>query len=158
MTNDTEDVGSLLNELIEVCLDGEHGYRTAAADVKNSELQGIFLRYADQRAKFAKELKAEAQRLGVAPAETGTVSGALHRGWIELKAALTGSSIGSIVAACETGEDSADAAYGQAVDTAVPGQTRHIIEKQAGQVREAHQYMKHLKAETESGSAFQKNE
>jgi uncharacterized protein (TIGR02284 family) len=158
MTHEVSDVPALLNDLVEVCQDGEHGYLTAAGDVGNSELASIFGHYAEQRAKFAKELRAEITRLGGSPAEHGTVSGALHRGWINVKSALTGSGSGAVIAACETGEDSAAAKFEQALDTNIPGETRAIVARQAKQVREAHSHMLRLKKEAESGAVFQKNE
>jgi uncharacterized protein (TIGR02284 family) len=158
MTHEVADVPALLNDLVEVCQDGERGYLTAAGDVGNSELASIFRHYAEQRVKFAKELRAEIVRLGATAAERGTVSGALHRGWINVKAALTGSGSGAVIAACETGEDSAAAAFEQAVDTDIPGETRGIVERQAKQIREAHSHMLRLKKEAETGAVFQKNE
>jgi len=158
MTHEVDDIPALLNKLLEVCRDGEHGYRAAASDVKNSELAGIFEQYSQQRAKFAKELGAEIERLGGTPADHGTVTGALFRGWLNLKSAVTGSSSGAVIAACETGEDSAAAAFEQAVDSTIPGETRAIVTKQAKQIREAHSHMLRLKEEAESGVSFQKNE
>ena len=80
----------LLNELIHVCKDGEHGYRTAAEDVRNSQLQSVFSEYAKQRSSFARQLQAEVERLGGAATDSGTLTAAAHRGWMDLKAALSG--------------------------------------------------------------------
>lgn len=44
-----------LNELIRVSKDGERGYRTAAADVRNSQLQSVFEEYARQRSSCARQ-------------------------------------------------------------------------------------------------------
>ena len=46
-----------------------------------------------------------------------------------------------MVAACETGEDSAAASFEQAVDTTITGETREIAERQAKQIREAHSHL-----------------
>jgi uncharacterized protein (TIGR02284 family) len=149
MTHEAADIPALLNSLIEVCLDGEYGYLTAASDVDNTELAGIFRHYGEQRAKFTRELSAEVVRLGGEPVDHGTVTGAIHRGWINVKSALTGSGPEAMIAACETGEDSAAAAFEQAVDTNITGETREIVEKQAKQVREAHSHLLRLKKEQE---------
>lgn len=149
MTHDVDDVPALLNSLIEVCLDGEHGYLTAAADVNNSELASTFRQYGEQRAKFVKELSAEVVRLGGEPVNHGSVTGALHRGWLSVKSTLTGSSPEAIVAACETGEDSAAATFEQAVDTTITGETRAMVERQAKQIREAHSHLLRLKKDME---------
>jgi len=158
MTQEVSSVPALLNSLIEVCQDGEQGYLTAAKDVENSELASIFQHYAEQRAKFAKELTSEVDRLCGSAVDHGTVSGLIFRGWMNVKSALTGSSAGAVIAACETGEDSAAAAFENAAHTDIPGETRAIIERQGKQIREAHGHMLRLKKEAESGVTFPKNE
>jgi len=75
-----EETVDRLNGLIQVSRDGEHGYRTAAADVHNSEMQTIFEEYAHQRAGFVKELETEVERLGGTPAQSGSIAAAVHRG------------------------------------------------------------------------------
>jgi uncharacterized protein (TIGR02284 family) len=150
MTHEINDLPEFLNHLIEVCRDGEHGYMTAASDVENTELASIFRQYAEQRAKFSGELKEEIVRLGGTPVEHGTVTGAIHRGWINVKSTLTGSSSEAVIAACETGEDSAAASFEQAVDTNISGQTRTMVERQAKQIREAHSHMLRLKKDAET--------
>ncbi len=158
MTHQVDDVPAFLNRLIEVCVDGEQGYRAAADDVLNSELEGIFRHYAEQRAKFAKELRGEIERLGGEPVAHGTVLGAIHRGWMNVKSGVTGASAGAAIAACETGEDSAAAAFEQAVDSTLPGETRAIVERQAKQIREAHSYLLRLKEGAGIDQIFEKNE
>jgi len=134
-----------LNGLIETARDGERGYLTAAADVKNSELRSIFEEYAEQRRKFVRELEAEVERLGGRPVESGSVAAAVHRGWIDLKGAISGGGVHAIVAACETGEDAAQAAFERVVNLDISGATRTLVEKQWRQIQEAHQRMRHLK-------------
>src|SRR5207249_4732754 len=95
-----------LNRLIEVCLDGDLGYRTAARHLHSSKLRTIFTDYAIRRSQFAEELRAEVERLGGTPSGTGTAAASLHRGWIALKSAVSGGDAGAIVAACAAGEQS----------------------------------------------------
>ena len=52
----TETTVDDLNELTEICHDGELGYLTAAEHVDNSELKTIFTTYAKQRAEFVRDL------------------------------------------------------------------------------------------------------
>jgi uncharacterized protein (TIGR02284 family) len=66
---------------------------------------------------------------------------------MNLKSALTGGDPGAIVAACETGEDSAAAAFERVVNTDVTGRLRSLVEAQWAKIKEAHQRMLHLKAE-----------
>src|SRR5918911_5383484 len=121
MAIDHDDVISTLNNLIETCKDGQNGFQTAADGVKNGELKTLFLTYAQQRAQFAGELQAEVRRLGGDPETTASTVGALHRGWINLKAAITGEDEGAIISECERGEDGAVRAYEDALRGELPG-------------------------------------
>ena len=81
---------SILNDLVETSKDGEKGLRTAAEDTKNAELQAVFLRRAQDCATGAADLQQVVARLGGKPEEGGSVAGAVHRGWVNLKATVSG--------------------------------------------------------------------
>lgn len=154
----TEDTILELNRLIETCKDGELGYRTAAADVRNTELETVFTEYAKQRGQFARSLQAEVERLGGKPEESGSVSGTLMRGWMGLKSALSSGSGAAIIASCESAELAAVAAFDWAANLDISGQTRVLVEKQCKAVKETHARLLRLKAEESDGSKFQKND
>lgn len=141
---------STLNNLIETCKDGENGFRTAAAGVENSELKTLFNTYAQQRAQFAAELQAEVRRLGGDPEKSGSVAATLHRGWINIKAAVTGGSQASVIAECERGEDSAVKNYEEAQRENLPGDLQAIIQHQYAQVKEAHDRIRALERASEA--------
>src|SRR5688572_27418405 len=79
----------ILNNLIEVCKDGQHGFQTAADDAKDAELAQLFRQYAGERTRYIAELQARVRDIGGKPDERGTVAGSLHRGWINIKAAVS---------------------------------------------------------------------
>ena len=137
-----------LDDLIAVAKDGELGYKTAAEHVDDSRLATVFSEYSKQRGGFVRDLLAEAVRLGgEKPTDAGTVTGTVFRGWMNLKSAITGGGPEAFVAACETGEDSAAAAFESVVNTDVSGETRTLVEAQWSKIKEAHQRMIRLKAE-----------
>lgn len=137
---------AVLNELIETCLDGENGFRTSAEELKDANVTRLFGSYAQQRAEFAEELKREVRRLGGDPDKKGHVTGAVHRGWINLKAALTGHDTHAVIAEAERGEDVAKAAFQKAIDDGdLPLETRQIVERQFMQVKEAHDHVRSLR-------------
>ena len=139
-----------LNHLIGVARNGEEGYRNAAAHVNDDHFQTVFAEYAKQRAGFVHDLQAEVTRLGGDPSESGTLGAAVHRGWLDVKAALTGGDAAAVIAACETGEDSAQADYERVVNLDISGETRSMIEKQWNKIKEAHQRLLNLKREPAS--------
>jgi uncharacterized protein (TIGR02284 family) len=107
MAIDNDEVISTLNNLIETCKDGQNGFRTAAEGVKDTKLTTLFYTCSQQRGQFAAELQNEVRRLGGDPEKTGSTAAVLHRGWINIKSAVTGEDEGAVISECERGEDSA---------------------------------------------------
>jgi uncharacterized protein (TIGR02284 family) len=132
-----EEVVSTLNGLVETCRDGQEGFRSAAEGVADEELRGLFLEYSRQRASFAGELQAEVRRLGGEPETGGSVAAALHRGWIDIKAAVTGADERSVLSECERGEAAALASYRAALGTDMPAGVRAAVERQFAEVNDA---------------------
>jgi len=144
---DVNDTISRLNGLIETCRNGELGYAEAARLVEDTRLQTILQGYSKERAGFVKALQAEVRKLGGTPAESGTIGAALHRGWLEFKAVATLGAGGAILAACETGEDSAWTHYKEATDSEISGESRALVDKQWEKVKEAIAHLQHLQGE-----------
>ena len=137
---------SVLNDLIETCKDGQQGYATAAKDAKDAELARVFSHYAAQRSNYIRELQQRVRALGGDPDKHGSISGSLHRGWINLKAAVTTNEPHAVLAECERGEDAAvknfrEVLQGAELDT----ETRAIVQRQAAGVQEAHDRIKQLR-------------
>jgi uncharacterized protein (TIGR02284 family) len=130
MTLKNAEVVSVLNDLIETCEDGIHGFKTAADAVQNPSAKALFISRLPKIELGERELKAEVRRFGGDPDARGTAAGALHRGWINLKAAITGKSEEAIVAECVRGEEHATQTYEDALQKDLPAETRTIIERQ----------------------------
>lgn len=155
MTNDTTntsnspatnaDVISTLNNLIETCKDGQNGFQVAAEGVENSNLKSLFYEYSQQRAKFAGELQALVRELGGDPENSGSVTATLHRGWINIKSVVTGKDDTAILNECERGEDVAKKAYQDASAMNLPSNVSTVIQRQAGEVKEAHDRVRDLR-------------
>lgn len=140
----------VLNELIRTGRDAEAGYRLAAADVKVPELAGLFERYARERGDFVADLQARVRVLRGTPPETGTPGGALHRGWIDLKAALESAEAHAVLAECERGEDLAVKAYVAALgEKDVDVQTHTMLQQQYERVQAAHDRVRQLRDSAE---------
>jgi uncharacterized protein (TIGR02284 family) len=146
------DVADILNGLVETCKDGENGFRSAAEGVEDPTLKRLFESYSQQRGEFAVELQAEVRRAGKDPSDTGHVAGALHRGWMNIKAAVTGRDEGAIIAECERGEDVAVRSYSEALEKTLPTDVRALIERQFLQVKEAHDHIRSLERAHEKKS------
>ena len=131
---------STLKNLVQILHDGQEGFRKASEDVKDPALKQVFSRFSLQRSKFAGELEAELLTLGEEdPQNEGTtLSGKIHRGWIDLKAALTKGDNHAVLAEAERGEDAAVAAYKKALEADLPAPLHQTISAQASHIDLAH--------------------
>lgn len=146
MKSTNSDTIKTLNDLIEVLKDGQHGFQTAADDVKAPELAQIFQGYAKQRGDFAAKLQAQVVSLGAEEEKSGSIAGAVHRGWINLKSALSTNEPQSVLEEAERGEDAAVAAYRKALEQKdVDAATRNLISLQATAVKAAHDHVRDLR-------------
>ena len=130
MATDNDATISILNGLIETCEDGVKGFRTAAAAVKHPAAKALFTSRVPVIEHAAAELQAEVRRLGGTPETTGSVAAKIHRGWIDLKAAVTGQDDAAIITECERGEQVAVHNYEEARKHDVPSDIRTIVERQ----------------------------
>ena len=122
---------TVLNNLIETLKDGQEGFKQAAEGVSDPKLKSLFRDYSDQRSRFATALQSEAHRHGETEPETSSsATSALHRGWINLKSAVTGGDEHAILAECERGEDSAVEEYKKALDDGLSPSTQELVSRQ----------------------------
>ena len=135
---------SVLNDLIETSKDGEKGFRAAAEDTKDSEMQAVFLRRAQDCATSAADLQQLVAKYGGKPETGGSVAGAAHRGWMNLKAAASGRTDLAILEECERGEDVAKARYRKALED-VPEDIRMVVQRQYDGVVRNHDQIRTLR-------------
>jgi uncharacterized protein (TIGR02284 family) len=136
---------SILKDLVKTLRDGQEGFAHASENVKNPRLKELFARFSLQRAKFAGDLEAELVNLGEKDPEKqgSSVAGAIHRTWIDLKAALTKGDVHEVLSEAERGEDVAKKAYKEALEeTDLPAPVRDVISKQAVEIQAAHDEVK----------------
>ena len=88
-TMDKDDLIELLNDLVENARDGEFGFRECAEHAKSPDLKQTFTARADDCRRAAEELAARVSALGGSPSDSGTALGAIHRGWVATRSALS---------------------------------------------------------------------
>lgn len=149
MAMDNDDVVSVLNNLIETCEDGVKGFRDAAEAIGNPRAKEVFNTRIEYIERAESDLKAAVRRLGGNPEDRGSASGAMHRGWLNLKSAITGKNDEAIIAECERGENAAVERYEDALEKDLPTEIRSLVDKQyrgtlqnRDRVRELHQMLK----------------
>ena len=137
----------LINDLIEINNDRVDGFEKVLADIddQNVDLKALFQKFATQSRKNGQELAA----LVGDPAEVETgnsVSGTLHRAWIDVKALFGGSDRASILSEAERGEDAIKKAYKDALAGGeLPLNAIETVANQAQEINAAHDAIKALR-------------
>jgi uncharacterized protein (TIGR02284 family) len=128
---DSQHIAEELQELIRICRDGQEGYRDGAEHAKDPRLKRLLNEVSLERAKFAGDLENAARRWGDHDVDrSGTVTGAEHRGWADLKADLGGDD--AILSSVETGDEVARERYDEAIrDEQTPAEIVGILRNQA---------------------------
>lgn len=140
---DTHSITDTLNDLIKIAKDGQEGFRSASENVRDSSLKTVFSGYSLQRAKFAGELQQLVIHLGEKEEKKSDLIGAVHRGWINLKGAITKGDDHAILSECERGEDAAVDAYKHALENDdLPRNIRDTLTAQFAEVKAAHDDIK----------------
>jgi uncharacterized protein (TIGR02284 family) len=142
---DRDDVVDALQDLVECCKDGEYGFRESAQQVKREDLRSLLLQRADDCRRAADELNNHIRRLGGKAEDSGSATGALHRGWVSVRSALTTYDDKAVLEECERGEDNAKARYMKALQQPLPADVKQLVEKQYQGVQRNHDQVKALR-------------
>lgn len=145
MATISETTARAFTDLLELNHTSVKGYQEAAEGVTSPELKSQLSQFSQQRAQFVSQLEQQANQLGISAANDNTIeslatdaAAAVHRGWINLKSAITGQDDSAILGECETGDETALKAY----DTALQAQdlspaAKTVIEQQRSQILSA---------------------
>ena len=140
-----EDAIDTLNDLLEVCRDGEYGFRECAAHTKASDLKSVLGQRADDCRLASNDLMTLIRQLGGECEEGGTAMGAIHRGWVAAKGSIAGYSDLDMLNECERGEDVALAHYHKALKRNLPEPAHTLVKQQASGVQRNHDQIKALR-------------
>lgn len=139
---------TVAKDLIETLENGKEGFAKAADKLEGSdapEWAHTMRRFSDQRAEFSDELRQIAQSYGDDVEQKSTIPGALHRGWMGLVDALTGSSPNAVLDAAEQGEDHAVKEYEKALEADLSPDFRAVVARQFSDVKMAHDQVRALR-------------
>lgn len=139
------DTCDVLNDLIEICKDAQLGYEQAANEAQARPLEQTFRRLAKQRVAFAHELQAQVRMLGGDPERSGTVLGALRRGWRDLKYVVGARQDADILNDCDLAEEACKTLYREANGMVLPPHVHFVVARQLQGVRQAHDEIRRLR-------------
>lgn len=141
---DSNDVVKTLNELIETSEDGKKGFSEAAEKATDASLKAELAKRSQQCEAAVQELQSVVRALGGDPDQGGSVSGAAHRGWVAVKAAVGDSNV-AVLEEVERGEDYAKSAYKKALAMELPMAVKAVVEQQYSGVLRNHDRMRELR-------------
>jgi uncharacterized protein (TIGR02284 family) len=142
---DTADVIDVLQDLVECSKDGEYGFRASAEQAERADLKTLLLQRADDCRASAQELNQLIRECGGTAEDGGSAMGAIHRGWVAVKAALSTYDDKAVLEECERGEDNAKARYRKALEKPLPAHVRQVVERQSQGVQRNHDQIKMLR-------------
>ena len=150
MLNTDHDV-SVLNTLITTTIDSAHGFERSAENADAARFQSMFQEFATERRQCVNDLQARVRQLGGDPADDGSLKADVHRRWLDMKNAITGTGDKSVIEEVERGEDYIKEKYETALkDDKLSAETRMVITKAYDSVRRGHDRASALKKSMQS--------
>jgi uncharacterized protein (TIGR02284 family) len=132
----------VLLDVIKTLQDGQKGFAEIGEHLEDATVKRYFLAESLHRANFRAELENQLHRDGMADVkESGTVAGALHRTWADIKSKLGGGDH-ALLETAEDGEDTAVKTYQQALDQDLPLPIRQMLSDQQAHILTSHDYIK----------------
>ena len=146
MANET--ISRALTDIINLNRTSVKGYQEAAEEVKSADLKAKLGEYSQQRAGFVSDLEGFARQYGMEAKEESTIesvavdaAAAVHRGWINIKSAITGQSDGAVLEAAETGEATALKAYETVLSADIPAGAKSVFQQQHDAIMQAKNWL-----------------
>ncbi|GAB2464706.1 hypothetical protein GCM10011375_35610 [Hymenobacter qilianensis] len=134
-----------LHELLLFVNDRIEGYKKAADESQDPELQGYYKQLVSQSQRFASELNNHLRLQGGEREDGTTVKGKIYRRFMEATSAVTGHSEKTILATNIHGEMWALKAYKEALsDKSLTGALRQEVERQHTQSQQTYDKLKRL--------------
>lgn len=132
----------VLLSVINTLQDSQKGFADIGEHLQDESLKRFFLAESLKRANFRAELENELHRAGMHDVkDSGTVSGALHRTWGDIKSKLGGGDH-TLLETAEQGEDEAKKAYKDALDQELPLPIRQLLAEQQSHVLSSHDFVR----------------
>ncbi len=137
------DTLNTVNDLLQTLRDGVEGFTNAAEGAKDPSLKATLAEFASERKLMVDQMVTSAS--ADPSADKSSITSALHRGWIDLKAALTSGDDHAILAECERGEDHALKAFRKASEETLPGSIETVVGEITAKIQVAHDQIKALR-------------
>ena len=144
-----QEIVEVLNDLIQINNDRIVGYQKAIKELRadDQDLKGLFDQLIIESQQIKSDLTREVSVLhGNAETSGTTASGKIYRAWMSVKAVFSGESRHAVLSNCERGEDAAQKAYSDALQTdKLPAFLREMLTSQQDTLKESHDEIRDLR-------------
>lgn len=139
-----------VQQLIQVNIDSEDGFREAAKQIDDVTLASLFTELGSQRGQNAADLQQFVEWNGERAVDDGSYAAAFHRAWLDIRSKLSGGDAHSILCEAERGEDHIKKAYEDALTSTAGSAMNDVLSKQYANVKAGHDRIRLLRDEYQS--------
>lgn len=147
-----------LQSLVEIGRDANEGFAHSANQATDPGLKTLLHQYAMERATMVDELQQLQVQHGQSGIDdSGSVTGTLHRAWINLRSAVSSHHDLAILEEVERGEDAAVAAYREALEPReipLPRSITAVLEHQLQKIKAAHDELRQRREAARAAAAL----
>lgn len=144
MSNDA----SVTKDLMQTLTDSQDGFAAAADkldEAGEATLAGTFRDLGAGRGRMYDELQQIAATYGDQIEDSGSVAAKIHRGWMAVKDAISGSGADGVLDAAEQGEDHAVSEFDKASGEDISPELKTVVDRQLQEIRAAHDQVEALR-------------
>lgn len=145
ITNLDKDTLSGVKSIIEINIDSSKGFQTAAENIENADIAGYFRQCSSRRSQFADQLSRVVDVNGVDSPDSGSVKGAIHRWWTDLRGTIQNGDEHAILAEAERGEDSIKGEYEKVLKNTAGSPLNAMLTDQYAAVKETHDTIRDMR-------------
>lgn len=125
-----------LQDLLVKNYDAEKGFKKSMEMVKSESLKHFLQKQAAQHSRFATELTDQLRNLNEEPREKGSITGDMHRAWIDIKTSVSGNKDESVLAECIRGEQASVEEYEEKMRAHhFPQQISSVLQRQSQEIQ-----------------------
>lgn len=139
----------VLNDLIQINNDRVAGFEHAGKNLgdEDRDLSDFFRSQREASRQNVFELSKIVNQMGGDADDGHSVSGTIHRNWLDVRATFSGHDRESILAECERGEDAIKQAYQDALtgDSGLSDEFRQIVSRQSEGIIASHDKIKAMR-------------
>lgn len=124
-----------INTLLKHLHDSRKGYQECAEEIHSAHLKKLFCEISDERKKMINEIRGLMLEIKSDAPSNGTMSGAIHRGFVKIKSLLTDGDEKAIIDEIKRGENLTIESYQQALSNPLPANIKDTLTKQLNEIK-----------------------